>query len=132
MIRRPPRSTRTDTLFPYTTLFRSVARLAPQFAVDEIGDAPQEQPERHAARDIIVDAQPIEPLAAGQHDHRETGADDAAVERHPAIPQFEALERIEQHHGRLEQHIADTAAEDDADPRVPDETGGMGTGHRAP
>src|SRR3546814_19066213 len=27
MIRRPPRSTRTDTLFPYTTLFRSPARL---------------------------------------------------------------------------------------------------------
>src|SRR3546814_14813553 len=27
MIRRPPRSTRTDTLFPYTTLFRSVGLL---------------------------------------------------------------------------------------------------------
>src|SRR3546814_4108015 len=27
MIRRPPRSTRTDTLFPYTTLFRSTALL---------------------------------------------------------------------------------------------------------
>src|SRR3546814_1267422 len=27
MIRRPPRSTRTDTLFPYTTLFRSFASL---------------------------------------------------------------------------------------------------------
>src|SRR3546814_529671 len=27
MIRRPPRSTRTDTLFPYTTLFRSQLRL---------------------------------------------------------------------------------------------------------
>src|SRR3546814_5051619 len=26
MIRRPPRSTRTDTLFPYTTLFRSTLR----------------------------------------------------------------------------------------------------------
>src|SRR3546814_2656368 len=26
MIRRPPRSTRTDTLFPYTTLFRSLLR----------------------------------------------------------------------------------------------------------
>src|SRR3546814_14134669 len=26
MIRRPPRSTRTDTLFPYTTLFRSAYR----------------------------------------------------------------------------------------------------------
>src|SRR3546814_3875501 len=31
MIRRPPRSTRTDTLFPYTTLFRSnFARLSAQ------------------------------------------------------------------------------------------------------
>src|SRR3546814_6787102 len=29
MIRRPPRSTRTDTLFPYTTLFRSRDGLAP-------------------------------------------------------------------------------------------------------
>src|SRR3546814_9180951 len=27
MIRRPPRSTRTDTLFPYTTLFRSLRRI---------------------------------------------------------------------------------------------------------
>src|SRR3546814_5391865 len=27
MIRRPPRSTRTDTLFPYTTRFRSVRRV---------------------------------------------------------------------------------------------------------
>src|SRR3546814_5303251 len=29
MIRRPPISTRTDTLFPYTTLFRSVVELRP-------------------------------------------------------------------------------------------------------
>src|SRR3546814_6820014 len=28
MIRRPPRSTRTDTLFPYTTLFRSIGKTA--------------------------------------------------------------------------------------------------------
>src|SRR3546814_8556455 len=28
MLRRPPRSTRTDTLFPYTTLFRSARNLA--------------------------------------------------------------------------------------------------------
>src|SRR3546814_20129816 len=28
MIRRPPRSTRTDTLFPYTTLFRSASPVA--------------------------------------------------------------------------------------------------------
>src|SRR3546814_20798066 len=30
MIRRPPRSTRTDTLFPYTTLFRSLERTGRQ------------------------------------------------------------------------------------------------------
>src|SRR3546814_19890799 len=32
MIRRPPRSTRTDTLFPYTTLFRSVRLHRPHAA----------------------------------------------------------------------------------------------------
>src|SRR3546814_13357146 len=30
MIRRPPRSTRTDTLFPYTTLFRSIGKPLPR------------------------------------------------------------------------------------------------------
>src|SRR3546814_1167208 len=32
MIRRPPRSTRTDTLFPYTTLFRSLLDIRPETA----------------------------------------------------------------------------------------------------
>src|SRR3546814_18905620 len=36
MIRRPPRSTRTDTLFPYTTLFRSrLATVMEQRTTDE-------------------------------------------------------------------------------------------------
>src|SRR3546814_8043996 len=42
MIRRPPRSTRTDTLFPYTTLFRSLDRLHHRLALaleqDQPGD----------------------------------------------------------------------------------------------
>src|SRR3546814_3739280 len=40
MIRRPPRSTRTDTLFPYTTLFRSVTcawRVAAQLGIIATG-----------------------------------------------------------------------------------------------
>src|SRR3546814_13185861 len=41
MIRRPPRSTRTDTLFPYTTLFRSSA----------------DKPDRTSARVTISDRQ---------------------------------------------------------------------------
>src|SRR3546814_15438245 len=34
MIRRPPRSTRTDTLFPYTTLFRSYRATCQRLAAD--------------------------------------------------------------------------------------------------
>src|SRR3546814_11610713 len=34
MIRRPPRSTRTDTLFPYTTLFRSIQNIFTQLWVE--------------------------------------------------------------------------------------------------
>src|SRR3546814_4669442 len=37
MIRRPPRSTRTDTLFPYTTLFRSQVVLACLIQVGGLG-----------------------------------------------------------------------------------------------
>src|SRR3546814_7544140 len=37
MIRRPPRSTRTDTLFPYTTLFRSRPGLCPERVGSELG-----------------------------------------------------------------------------------------------
>src|SRR3546814_14975243 len=37
MIRRPPRSTRTDTLFPYTTLFRS-GRCAPEVGDGKLGE----------------------------------------------------------------------------------------------
>src|SRR3546814_19529915 len=37
MIRRPPRSTRTDTLFPYTTLFRSNRSQWPGAVIGAIG-----------------------------------------------------------------------------------------------
>src|SRR3546814_519559 len=37
MIRRPPRSTRTDTLFPYTTLFRSPLPLVAQTLESGLG-----------------------------------------------------------------------------------------------
>src|SRR3546814_14108341 len=52
MIRRPPRSTRTDTLFPYTTLFRSEGVLR---AVGRaIGLAPARC--KHHARRVAGDA----------------------------------------------------------------------------
>src|SRR3546814_19993210 len=48
MIRRPPRSTRTATLFPYTTLFRSV-RHDPQREQRELGE--------RAAREQLEEAE---------------------------------------------------------------------------
>src|SRR3546814_16894941 len=50
MIRRPPRSTRTDTLFPYTTLFRSVEQR------QTIGD------DEHGCRRIVVEAHVPRPV----------------------------------------------------------------------
>src|SRR3546814_4112036 len=45
MIRRPPRSTRTDTLFPYTTLFRSLApRLGAVAAGHAVARLVEQQP----------------------------------------------------------------------------------------
>src|SRR3546814_201349 len=56
MIRRPPRSTRTDTLFPYTTLFRSCNTHANERGTGELNHSPQRggrfllRPSRQMAR----------------------------------------------------------------------------------
>src|SRR3546814_7607364 len=48
MIRRPPRSTRTDTLFPYTTLFRSLG-----FTVDRTRTAGLQESDRRLDRGVV-------------------------------------------------------------------------------
>src|SRR3546814_5142298 len=55
MIRRPPRSTRTDTLFPYTTLFRSPT------GNEDGGNVDAQRRHQHARRDLV---------AVGDTDHR--------------------------------------------------------------
>src|SRR3546814_6778376 len=53
MIRRPPRSTRTDTLFPYTTLFRSFCHGEPAKPIRQrLGTSPQQRASRTGARRI--------------------------------------------------------------------------------
>src|SRR3546814_14823494 len=60
MIRRPPRSTRTDTLFPYTTLFGSVAlagceeRFAAGIGLDDVAVVLQHLTHGLPYRSIIV------------------------------------------------------------------------------
>src|SRR3546814_9777568 len=61
MIRRPPRSTRTDTLFPYTTLFRAVN--VALFDVDEpqgglVGHPERPFAERRAQAPHAIDGHP--------------------------------------------------------------------------
>src|SRR3546814_7128389 len=50
MIRRPPRSTRTDTLFPYTTLFRSLPNGPWWEMTFHTTDQTLDQPERRLQR----------------------------------------------------------------------------------
>src|SRR3546814_6944627 len=63
MIRRPPRSTRTDTLFPYTTLFRSLHRRAPDALVCQgaraVAAAPLRRLWRAAAQAALGDPHPV-------------------------------------------------------------------------
>ena len=59
--------------------------------------------------------------AREQHD-RQHAADEAAVERHAALPQLHDLGRVRGEMRRIvEQHIADAAAEDDAERHPQDE-----------
>src|SRR3546814_12787423 len=54
MIRRPPRSTRTDTLFPYTTLFRSILLgFITQLDFDNLLDATSTDHYRYADIEVV-------------------------------------------------------------------------------
>src|SRR3546814_10451192 len=71
MIRRPPRSTRTDTLFPYTTLFRSLDVLIANY--------------NGTVHSSLAGRSPLEYLAWSQHRFRDVHplrhANATAVER---------------------------------------------------
>src|SRR3546814_15960738 len=88
MIRRPPRSTRTDTLFPYPTLFRSLelqghltrlfghARPAPTRAVERHQPGLIEQCRLGEKMDKIT---PASRCAMDKHHHRASGFANADV-----------------------------------------------------
>src|SRR3546814_14819027 len=60
MIRRPPRSTRTDTLFPYTTLFRSL--VVDDLAVRRLDEAVFVDPAEAGERVDQADVRPFRSL----------------------------------------------------------------------
>src|SRR3546814_9034136 len=66
MIRRPPRSTRTDTLFPYTTLFRSLRRRPAGWPLAGLA-LPHDQADRQSAdRPRRSRTRPAERLGDGE------------------------------------------------------------------
>src|SRR5690242_21526512 len=82
MIRRPPRS----TLFPYTTLFRSLGGLSPLRLIAKLLDEPAE---RHAAVDFVLP--------------RELGDVQHVGER--LLPRRAEHERSEEHTSELQSHV---------------------------
>src|SRR3546814_13851778 len=81
MMRRPPRSTRTDTLFPYTTLFRSL--LDEQLLADVAA--------KLRLGHIVLAQEAFEPglIETARHAGADRQAGDAAVDEPLAVPEAE-------------------------------------------
>src|SRR3546814_3756851 len=92
MIRRPPRTTRTDTLFPYTTLFRSDRRIAHGAGVDALP---------HSGCRAMVKALTRSSLNQPRY---------AAIERLPPLPR--ALFLLHNFYGVDVEAMADTLGND--------------------
>src|SRR3546814_14867248 len=97
MIRRPPRSTRTDTLFPYTTLVRSLGRGAPaavqrggqfgaQVAVERASGAL-----RNDEMDVVEQLAPAVPVRQA---NEAVGADQQRDRRVAAAPRSQPPQRV--------------------------------------
>src|SRR3546814_9547538 len=74
MIRRPPRSTRTDTLFPYTTLFRSHRRLGRLLWRDDRHDAQRKPRDLEPADAPRPDRRPFRQRRSPGKDARSAGS----------------------------------------------------------
>src|SRR3546814_19693872 len=98
MIRRPPRSTRTYTLFPYTPLFRSrllAARQGLDRAVGLAGEADQVQELRHPGGDLSR-GKPLHPQPEADVARDVTMREQGVVlepQAHPALVRLRSEER---------------------------------------
>src|SRR3546814_7806431 len=97
MIRRPPRSTRTDTLFPYTTLFRSYRQALPALC-RRVG-AEGDRPSRSGDRDLL----PGDGAAARAElrGERKLGADRRAADEVRPRPAGADPENLDRRRGAL-------------------------------
>src|SRR3546814_15833893 len=92
MIRRPPRSTRTDTLFPYTTLFRSsngnthaVVNSAHAVAHGGYSDLPKNAIDTGETYDVVAIGGGFAGLSAGCTVMKQNGGQCLILDNHPAF-----------------------------------------------
>src|SRR3546814_19846114 len=102
MIRRPPRSTRTDTLFPYTTLFRSRRAALHRHAVERGVAGPGSHLLCvHLPRRALVDQDEVGVLPGGERagleaaQLRRTGGEQVEPERRRHMP---IADELQPHH----------------------------------
>src|SRR3546814_8862702 len=87
MIRRPPRSTRTDTLFPYTTLFRShVGHVERAGHSIENADGDEEDRRSDQIDDDVLDAR-LQPLLSLTVQDQPIGGDQQHLEKDEEVEQ---------------------------------------------
>src|SRR3546814_944060 len=92
MIRRPPRSTRTDTLFPYTTLFRSRLHGLVSVHGDQGLTVPKIVFIEHNGKEHVVDATVGKSIMQTALDHRVPGILGDRSEEHTS--ELQSLMRI--------------------------------------
>src|SRR3546814_14740048 len=95
MIRRPPRSTRTDTLFPYTTLFRSEAQQRLVVHAILVLVAAQQVDALDTDIDVIVDVVIDAGVELSPRSVDQRQAEEEGVVRHIARPPSIAYARVE-------------------------------------
>src|SRR3546814_9587269 len=114
MIRRPPRSTRTDTLFPYTTLFRSLRHALHPLADAEVACPHLPQGAIHVLEERLLqlagELLPLRkiPFQPAQHQHQvQHDGLEAAVEvvGHAEVPVQAGTARLR--HDRSEEHTSE-------------------------
>src|SRR3546814_7383832 len=126
MIRRPPRSTRTDTLFPYTTLFRSPFAANPdtpsrrgsiRLPLTQRPDQNDQTAEQHRQAQFLPACQPAEMQVAElhvRHAHELDAKAERAIQQQDQRPDHAAWRRSfadppeeREHHPRSEEHTSE-------------------------
>src|SRR3546814_12580482 len=74
MLLRPPRSTRTDTLFPYTTLFRSKGPLVLECVTKRVRGHYEGDPQKYRDADDLASLDAVDPVARTRVLLQEVGA----------------------------------------------------------